>query len=275
VTIDAHSRTGDLTLDQVFTPFWAAEELVADALAGLGRVHVAEPFCGTGAFLAAIPAACPAFGVDIDPKAAAVARATSGRDVIEGDFLTVDLTGRKIELLLGNPPFDMALLDALLDRAHVLLPEDGLVAMILPAYTFQTPSRVARYMERFAIDVNLIPRTLFPGLSKPLTWAKFTKTGRRYVAGLMLFAEKRDVDGMRDELRDALSRPGTWREAVSIALRELGGAAPVQDIYEAIVPERRCSPHWRPKIRQTLQRHFTSLGGGRWGAPRLLQEMIG
>src|SRR3546814_9357486 len=78
------------------------------------------------------------------------------------------------DLLVGNPPFEMDVIEGFLDRAHQILPDDGLVAMVLPAYAFQTPSRVSKWMDRFAIDVNMIPRTLFPGLSKPLVWAKYT-----------------------------------------------------------------------------------------------------
>src|SRR3546814_3467680 len=97
---------------------------------------------------------------------------------ILGDFRTIDLGQRKVEALVGNPPFEMDVIEGFLDRAHQILPDDGLVAMVLPAYAFQTPSRVSKWMDRFAIDVNMIPRTLFPGLSKPLVWAKYTKTSQ-------------------------------------------------------------------------------------------------
>src|SRR3546814_2592725 len=90
------------------------------------------------------------------------------------------------------------------------LPDDGLVAMVLPAYAFQTPSLVSKWMDRFAIDVNMIPRTLFPGLSKPLVWAKYTKTSQRRFSGIMLFAETRDIEQMRPAIR--ADRQGGGRE---------------------------------------------------------------
>jgi adenine-specific DNA-methyltransferase len=262
------ARSGDADLSQWFTPFWVAEELVDDALRGMGKVHVAEPSCGTGAFLTAIPKSCPAFGVDIDPSVVPAAIANSGREVLIGDFRTIDLGDRQVEVMLGNPPFEMDVIDGFLDRAHDILPDDGLVAMVLPAYAFQTPSRVARWMDRFGISVNMIPRTLFPGLSKPLVWAKYTKTSQRRFSGLMLFAETRDIENMRPAIREALNRPGTWREAVRTALESLGGQASVKSIYDAIAPERRTSDHWREKIRQTLQRGFQPLGEGRWALPQ-------
>lgn len=266
---DQNARSGDAALSQWFTPFWVAEELVDDALRTLGRdIHVAEPSCGTGAFLTAIPKSCPAFGVDIDPSVVPAAIANSGREVLIGDFRTVDLGQRQVEALIGNPPFEVDIIEGFLDRAHQILPDDGLIAMVLPAYAFQTPSRVSKWMDRFSIDVNMIPRTLFPGLSKPLVWAKYTKTSLRRFSGLMLFAETRDIEQMRPAIREALARPGTWRSAIFSALESLGGQASLPAIYDAISPERQTSTHWRPKIRQTLQRNFQSLGNGRWALPQ-------
>lgn len=264
------ARSGDVALSQWFTPFWVAEELVDDALRGMGHVSVVEPSCGTGAFLTAIPKSMPALGVDIDPRVVAAAVANSGREVRVGDFRTMDLSDVKPELIVGNPPFEMDVINGFLDKAHAELPEDGLIAMVLPAYAFQTPRQVSRWMDMFSIDVNMIPRTLFPGLSKPLVWAKYRRTSMRTFSGMMLFAETREIENMRPAIREALAAPGTWRSAVTVALESLGGTASVSSIYEAVAPERRSGDHWRPKIRQTLQRGFVSLGEGRWTLPERL-----
>lgn len=269
-TIVTTARSGDPGLSQWFTPFWAAEELVDDALRGMGDVSVLEPSCGTGAFLAAIPERMPALGLDIDPRVIPAARSNSGRTVVLGDFRTHDLDGFRPEAIIGNPPFDMRTVNAFLDRAHHLLPEDGLAAFVLPAYAFQTPSQVTRWMDMFSIDVSMIPRTLFPGLSKPLVWAKCTKNSVRRFTGMMLFTETRAIERMNGSVRARLEGRGTWREAVGEALRSLGGEASVSAICDAIAPERRCGQHWRPKIRQTLQRGFVALGDGRWTMPRAI-----
>lgn len=261
------ARSGDAALSQWFTPFWAAEELVDDALRGLGHVSVVEPSCGTGAFLTAVPKSMPAIGIDIDPRVVSAAIANSGREVIVGDFRTHDLGGFRPEAIIGNPPFEMGIINEFLDRSHEILPEDGLVAMVLPAYAFQTPRQVSRWMDSFSIDVNMIPRTLFPGLSKPLVWAKYRKQRQRTFSGMLLFAETRSIENMKPAIREALCGPGTWREAVDRALRSLGGEASLESIYGAIAPERRQTDHWRPKIRQTLQRGFRSTERGRWSLP--------
>lgn len=261
------ARSGDPSLSQWFTPFWVAEELVDDALRGMGRANVLEPSCGTGAFLAAVPRSNRAMGIDLDPRVVAAAVANSGREVLVGDFRTHDLGGFRPEVIVGNPPFEMDVVNGFLDRAHEILPEDGLIAMVLPAYAFQTPSQVTRWMDMFSIDVSMIPRTLFPGLSKPLVWAKCVKTTTRRFTGMMLFAETRAIENMRPDVRRALEGPGTWREAVSAALRSLGGEGSVSSIYDAMAPERRRTDHWKPKVRQTLQRGFHPLGEGRWSLP--------
>ncbi len=266
--LDPEARQGDANLSQWFTPFWVAEELVEDALSGMGNdVSVVEPSCGTGAFLTAIPEHLPAMGVDIDPLVMAAARKNSGREIILGDFRTVSLP-RDYQVAIGNPPFEMEVINGFLDRAYRDLPDDGLIAMVLPAYAFQTPRQVTRWMDMYSIDVKVIPRNIFPGLSKPLVWAKYVKTPNRVFSGMMLFSEARDIEQMRPAIKEALVRPGTWRSAVALALKSLGGEASVRSIYDAIAPERRSSEHWRPKIRQTLQRGFISLGEGRWALPQ-------
>jgi adenine-specific DNA-methyltransferase len=255
---------GDPGLDQWFTPFWGAEELVERALRGMGTVNLCEPACGTGSFLAAFPTSCPAFGVEIDERLIPAARANSGREVIQGDFLSLDLTGREVEVVLGNPPFGMHTVEAFIDRAYGLIPEGGKIGMILPAYAFQTPRRVTRWMRLFSIDVSLIPRTLFPGLSKALVWAEYLKVGERRFHGLMLFPEQRDIELMPDPISDALIGPGSWCGAVRTALGMLGGEASLSAIYDAMLPERRVSANWRPKVRQSLQRYCRPVERGRW-----------
>src|SRR3546814_9743687 len=90
-----------------------------------------------------------------------------------------------------------------------------------------------QWNERFALDVKTIPRSLFSRISMPLVWAKFIKTQRRTMIGLMLFAEQNAVENMPKAVRRRLAGPGTWREAVPHALEALGGHASLTAINRA------------------------------------------
>lgn len=256
-------------LDQYFTPGWAAQMLLEEVLGKMGAVGVLEPSCGHGAFLTAIPAHLPAYGVEIDPKAAAIAERNSGRQVLVGDFRTIELPEQEIALIVGNPPFSSVdLVDAFLMRSHAILPEEGVAAFILPAHHFSTTRRVSRWGERFSLDVQTIPRSLFGRISMPLVWAKFTKTDRRTMVGLLLFAEQAALESMPKEIRRRLGRPGSWREAIGYVLQELGGVASLRDIYRAIEP-RRPTPnqYWKDKVRQCLAESFVRVDETHWRMP--------
>lgn len=246
-------------LGQFFSPFWAAELLVERHFADLGTNDaVIEPSCGTGAFLAAIPRKVPAIGVEIDPVLAAQARATTGRAVIEGDFRTVPLDLVPTHII-GNPPFRMDVIDGFLERAYGLLPEGGRVGMIVPAYMFQTPSRVIRYADAWSLFQEMLPRTLFPGLSKPLVFAILSKDRQRTMVGFALYREAHDVDGLPEPYKKMLQTEGSvWKAAVASALRQMGGEATLQELYAALAPRRpTATVWWKEKIRQIARRHFT------------------
>lgn len=267
----ANAQNGDPELHQWFTPFWAAEMFANDVLNGLGQVGVLEPSCGTGAFLSAIPSGIPAYGVEIDPAVAATARSNSGRQVIIGDFRSIELPEQEVGVILGNPPFSMPIIDGFIDRSHSILPEDGIAAFILPAHVFSTAGRVMQWNERFSLEVTTIPRSLFSRISMPLVWAKFIKTQRRTMIGLMMFAEQAAVENMPKAIRRRLAGPGTWREAVQHSLEALGGEATLSDIYRAIEPRRpSANQFWRDKIRQILGLYFERLDEKRWTLPRAL-----
>src|SRR3546814_5726320 len=107
--------------------------------------------------MSAIPQQLPSYCVDIDPSSAAVAKANSGRQVIIGDFRSIELPEQDVSVILGNPPFSMPIIDGFIDRSHSILPEDGVAAFILPAHVFSTAGRVMQWNERFALDVKTIP----------------------------------------------------------------------------------------------------------------------
>lgn len=62
---------------------------------------------------------------------------------------------------------------------------------------------------------------------------------------------------------------GTWRSLVRLVMMMLG-EAPLQSIYDEVekVAGVRIAnnPHWKAKVRQTLQRHCTSVSRGVWAA---------
>lgn len=76
-------------------------------------LRVLDPACGDGRFLAAVVGRVEAFGgecelagIDLDPAAVAAARATIGSaEIVHGDALVHDFSGRRFDLVIGNPPF--------------------------------------------------------------------------------------------------------------------------------------------------------------------------
>ncbi len=261
------SPANDPELSQWFTPPWAADLLVADALRGLGAVDVLEPSCGDGAILEAIPASHHAIGIEIDPRMAAAARARTGREVIVGDYAHVSLGNRTFGAIIGNPPFEADAIEALVSRAHGLMPEEGVLGLVLPAHIPASSDRISRWRERFAIEVQILPRTLFPRLTLPLAWTRMIKCNRRTLVGLLLFDEQADVSSMPNEARRTLQRGGTWREVVEDALGALGGKASLREIYASVEPRRRSpNPYWRDKVRQTLAHYpaFARVDGTTW-----------
>lgn len=258
-------------LGAYFTPRWAAEALIERHFPDLSADdHVLEPTCGNGAFLAAIPAHVPATGVELDPGFAQTARERTGRPVIVGDFRTVPLPLRPT-VLVGNPPFESSFIGAMLARSFELLPDEGRVGMLLPTFIVQTASTVSQYAQRWQMQAELLPRNLFPHLSKPLVWILFRKTrADRTMVGFALYHEARDVEQMpasvRDLLREGRARSGSvWYDAIDHVLDALGGEAELSAIYAALAPRRPTgNPHWQAKTRQTLQLRFLRTGPARY-----------
>jgi site-specific DNA-methyltransferase (adenine-specific) len=252
------------------TPEWAADELVARYFADLSPADtVLEPSCGTGAFLSAIPADVPAYGVEIDPELAAIARANTGRHVVVGDFRMVDLPVRPTAIL-GNPPFTVRTVDEFLTRALTVLPDAGRVGFLLPAFQFQTASSIDRLARDWSIRSEFIPRNLFPGLRAPLCFAVFTKERERSLVGFALYHETAAVNRLRKRYRALLAQGerSVWSAVTRAALEALGGRATLPALY-AEIDGARPTPNafWQEKVRQTLQRIAVRVGAGEWALP--------
>lgn len=246
-------------LGQWMTPAWAAEAIVAHALPDLpAKAVVLEPSCGIGRFLNALPQGVRAIGVEIDPRLADIARETSRSEIITGDFRTVDLPVDTVDAIIGNPPFQMDVLDGMLNRARTLLNDGSSMTLILPAFSFQTTSRVIRWNRDWSISQDMLPRTIFPGIRLPLVLARFTKDPAPRLSGFLLYHETREIEEMPSVYRKALNegRSG-WKAVVEEALKHLGGEATVAEVYAEIAPRRPTNTqHWREKVRQQLGTHF-------------------
>lgn len=263
-------QVGDRSHDQYFTPWWAAEALVDAFLPGLGAGDaVLEPSCGLGAFLAAIPRQVAALGVEIDSKLAETAERGTGRRVIVGDFREVELGGFEPSAIVGNPPYDLTLVEDFLARAHALLPDGGRCGFLLPAYACQTPRRVLGWSRSWGLSQALVPRTLFMRSRLPLLFVTFTRGRGLAAQGFALYAEAHDVTTTPARVRELLEHGAAggpcWRAVVAHALATLGGQAELAAIYRAVEPRRPTgNPWWREKVRQVLQKHFLPVERGVW-----------
>lgn len=82
-----------------------------------------------------------------------------------------------------------------------------------------------------------------------------------------LVYDVRITDYRRFDMRDSLST--TWRDVVASVLED-SGALGLPEIYRKIEGHRKCSsnPHWKDKVRQTLQEYecFVPVSRGVWKA---------
>lgn len=256
-------------LNQYFSPSWAAELIVRRHFPDLcANDVVAEPSCGDGRFLMAVPQHVDAFGVEIDPVQAAAAVSNTGREVIVGDFLTAKLP-RRPTVFIGNPPFVSDLIDDFLARCYHELDYGGRIGFLLPVYYLQTASKVVDLNRRFSIAQELLPRNLFESMTKPIMFCRFTKERRTVLSGFFLYAETDAIAGLKNDIRALVlgnkSTANCWRDVVELALRALGGRAKLEHLYQAIENNRPTeNPWWREKVRQICGMHFVRVAAGEY-----------
>ena len=161
--------------------------------------------------------------------------------------------------------------DGFLDRAYELLPEGCRAGFILPTYFFQTAGRVCKYGDRWSLSIELMPRNAFHArMRTPLLFALFEKNAARTLVGFVLYRECDDLHQMAKPYRELLSsyEGPIWLAVCRMALRRLGGAASLKEIYQELERNRPTrTEFWREKIRQTLRTYantFTPKGGGHY-----------
>lgn len=256
-------------IDQYFTPAWAAELIVARYFGDLSeRDTVLEPSCGDGRFLMAIPHQVDAYGVEIDPVAAAAAVKNSGREVIVADFITAKLP-RKPTVVIGNPPFGMNTVSAMLDRCHEELDYGGRIGFILPVSIFQTANTVVGFQRRWSITQDLIPRNLFENIRLPLMFARFKKERQTTTVGLFLYTETKAIESMQQEMRRLMmgnqSSATCWKDVVLLAIKACGDKATLTQLYICIEGNRPSQNQWwKEKVRQTASKYLRRISPGEY-----------
>jgi hypothetical protein len=264
----AEAKPNEHALCQYFMPEWAAALLMEKFFPDLtGSDLLMEPGCGYAPFLKAVEGVVPGIGVEIDPVIAEAARAQTAARIVTGDYSVVELPTPTA--IAGNPPFGMDVVRAFLNRSYALLPENGRAGFVLPAHTLQLHNTAMELHERWSIQVEMIPRSLFPLLSKPLVFAMFTKERVRRLVGMSLYLEARAMNDLpqfaRVTLQKGRPRRSVWRALVRAALERLGGEATTERMYEEIEDRRPTeNPWWREKVRQCLQKEAEPVERGRW-----------
>jgi len=265
-------KTQTCELNQFFTPLWAAERIIGHYYPDLSSSDtVFDVGCGDGRFLMSLPKQVTAYGFEVDPVLAKSAGENSGFPVITGCFTKVEFPA-KPTVCLGNPPYDMSLVNRFLDRAFEAMDYGGKVGFLLPVYFFQTADTVLQYMSSWTLKYDLMPRNLFEGMSKPVMFAQFLKERQNASIGFFLFDETADVLKLSKKYRFLFigndSSSHLWGAVIDKALASLGGEATTQQIYAEIEGNRPTkTQHWKAQIRKVLQQFYRKVGPATYGLP--------
>jgi SAM-dependent methyltransferase len=255
-------------LEQWLTPAWAIEALIERHYRHLGAQDlVLDAGCGTGRWLRVLRDLHPvvrAIGVEVDPTLAQIARA-HGCTVLEGDFRNMPLDVEPT-LLIGNWPFQKTTFDGFLKRAHQILPHGGQAGVLTTSRAFQSTGTVLERMNDWSMSVELLPRELFGRYPYALVFVRFVKDHCRRLYGLALYEETDAARALKTHYRAVADEHHlTWRAVVLAALDRLGGRASLSVLYAEVEQVRPTANRWwREKVRQILQQHAVSCGGGVW-----------
>jgi site-specific DNA-methyltransferase (adenine-specific) len=127
---------------------------------------------------------------------------------------------------------------------------------------------VCRYNQRWSLESQNIPRTLFKHLKQPLVWARFIKDDRRQMVGFLFYEEADDVARLPEKYRTLFIEQDNaplWPRVVEEALVDLGGEGDLSDIYQVVEGRKPTNnKHWRPQIRKVLQSYFHRVSRSRY-----------
>ena len=91
-----------------FTPYSTVKHIIdrIEAIPGFSYGSVLEPSCGTGQFLEHLTQCVTVTAVEINNDIySAIKERFPIATIRNGDFLTMDFTGQKFDLIIGNPPY--------------------------------------------------------------------------------------------------------------------------------------------------------------------------
>lgn len=251
---------------QYFSPAFCCDLILTQFFPELDESSlVCDPTCGEGAFLNALPDGVNGFGVEIDPIVAQRAREFTGRTIHTADILDYS-PDAPITAMVGNPPFSTNLLTGMLERATTYMVDRGKVGFILSTHMLQASNTVCKWARDWSIETHMIPRDLYPGLSKPLCFTVFTKEAQRQWVGMALYTETRDVNALNSAMKSLFRKQGkgsVWVRIIDSALDHFGGKASLQEIYDFVEYRRPTeNKFWKEKIRQIARQKFDNVARG-------------
>lgn len=260
---------------QFDTAAWATEILFDAHFSHLTEKDLLwEPTCGYGHALAAVPENIPAFGTELDQHRADHARKHTGRNVVTGDCLTVELP-KGISAVFGNPPFIYKIFKGLMDRCSEILGIGNKAGFIVPAYFFQTSNTALDLIgTRWSFNQEMLPRDLFHlngdqnKLQYPLVFATFTRDNCPRIFGMRLYKEVAEIRVLPEDIQQMIGSRingarSVWRETLTQIITEAGGRASLQEIYRRIEGKRPTeNPHWKEQVRKVVQKSFVRVEPG-------------
>ena len=163
--------------------------------------EILEPSCGNGAFFEHMPAEIMAnsqiTGIEYDILTSKLVKGLyQSITVINDGLQNIDFTGKKYDLIIGNPPYsDEKMQDKFMPdlnnynihhyftaKCMRLLKDDGILAFVLPAFYMDIPQRNTRHIidgESVLIDMVRLPSNLFDQATVTVDIVFVRKTGNK------------------------------------------------------------------------------------------------